>query len=117
MDFRKHHMDGVGADIEDGQFRHGPLEVCGRGDVSDILPFDHIHDKFPNVRRMVSDPFERLGDKRQPDRPGNGSGVFQHEGEKFSKQLFVQFVHEIIVGAHLACERRGPNSRRHPGSL
>ncbi len=82
------------------------LEGHGRRDVADILSFYHIHHEFGNIRRVISDAFQRFGDEGESDGARNGFGIFQHEGEEFPEELLVQVIHEIVVTAHLARETR-----------
>src|ERR1700748_2290423 len=63
----------------------------------DILAPYQKHDHFSDIRGMIPDPLEVLGDEDQLDRPGDRPRVLEHIREQLTEDLLVQIVHDTVV--------------------
>ena len=76
--------------------------------MADDLAFHEVYHHFSDVRGVVCDALDVLGNIGDAHGAGDGLGVLEHEEEQLIEYLVVQIVHEVIVLAHAEGEVRVP---------
>ena len=79
--------------------------------MSDDFSFDHVDHQLGNIGGMIGDAFERLADERQPNGTRNRSRIFDHERQKFAKQLVRQIIDEVVIGADFSRLRQSERTK------
>src|SRR6476660_10514785 len=74
--------------------------------MTDDLSFHHVDDELGHIRRVIRDTLQVFADEGQANGARNRSRVFDHEGEKFSKQLVREVINKVVVRADFACLHR-----------
>src|SRR5581483_3595644 len=63
----------------------------------DILASHKENDHLCNIRRVIANPLKVLCDKNQFDGARNRSRIFEHVRQKFSKNLFVKIIYDVVI--------------------
>ena len=72
--------------------------------MTDVAAGDKVDDVFGDVRGMVADALEILGDQDQLESGEHDRGIFHHVSKELAKELVAQAIHLIVALEHAAGE-------------
>src|SRR6185437_5292755 len=74
----------------------GSLPTVG-SQVADVAASDHINYIFRDIRRVVADALQILGDQDELEGRKDDCGIFHHVGEEFAENLIAEMIDFVVA--------------------